>query len=186
MTVWIKGRGDDPLFMGRLVRFLMHTGIHISCLAPKGNTRASNKKVTSPMEPLTSNNLEETVRADGKRTLYLVYRRPKKLKDNQVKMPLSMSLQSWVADWLDQKRPMSRSRYNQLLGGLQDRLLDAGYRIHLNPHRFRHQAMRLLMQEFGLNSGDVERMTGTTRETVEKYGKRPIDEIAAELEQKGW
>lgn len=167
--VYILHKGYDNEFMGRLVRFLMYTGVHISVL-PK----------------LKASNIEETVEEGGTRRLFLTYRRPKKKKDNVVKMPVSRRLLPWVYDFLNQEKPKSRVRYNQILMNLQAEMEKQGYRIHLNPHRFRHTCMRILTHEGAQTLEDVERITGTTAKTLARYAKRSLGEIADDLSAKGW
>jgi hypothetical protein len=189
MSVWLKGRGDDPNFMGRLVRFILYTGVHVSVLSG-AHSHKSNAKDSDEWIPargwLTSKCLSERIAPSGEKRMFIVYRRPKKRTDNITHVPVSKEIAPWVAEFLDQKRPHSRVRYNQLLLELQAKLHERGLRIHLNPHRFRHAAMRLLSQEFQLDMEDVERITATSRGTLDRYAKKTVDQIADELAGKNW
>ncbi len=190
MVVRVRGVGDDPLFMGRLLRTLLYTGIHISnfsgCRPRKGHSRKAGDYMRSAIPKITSACLQERTSSTGAPQMYLVYRRVKKKRDNVVQVPISQNLMPWLPAFLDQRKPTDPSRYNQLMKDLEGRLLANGHRIHLNPHRFRHTTMRLLRAEFGFSMEDIERIVSTTRQTLDKYARRPIDELAAELTQKGW
>lgn len=189
MTVWIRGVGDDDKFMGRLVRALMYTGVHITNFCGRKEREGDDGAVefsTRGIAALSSKSITETT-VHGKEIKMLVYRRVKKKKDNVTHVPISVHLMPWLPDFLDQRKPKTRQRYAQLFVKLEDRLFtDKGMRIHLNPHRFRHTAMRLMSHEFGLTEADIEKVTGTTAATVGRYAKRTVAEIAEELAGKGW
>src|SRR5208282_3534935 len=193
-TAWLVGRGDDPEFMGRLLRVPLYTGVHISNLCGrraqergrwKDGVRVATVKAAR-IAPLSSDDIIETTK-DGKVIRLLVFRRVKKKRDNVTHVPISRHLWPWLPEFLDQKKPHTRARYHQMLHALERDVLDRhGLRLHLNPKRFRHTCMRLLHDEFGFPLADITRIMATTEGTLRRYAERTPRQIAEELAEKGW
>ncbi len=130
MTVWIRGRGSAALFMGHLMRTLMYPGVHITNFAGRKEGQrhvwdqdgkmkldADGKPkvvLMKEIESLSSKNITESM-VDGKPVKMIVIRRVKKRTKNITHIPLSSRLMPWLPEFLDQRRPGSRARYNQLL-----------------------------------------------------------------------
>jgi hypothetical protein len=193
-TVWILGVGDDPKFMGRLIRTMLYTAVHVSNFCGRKEQErwgwkdgAHDKRIRMPaVEALSSRNITETTE-EGKVVRMLVYRRVKKRTSNVTHVPIAACLWPWLPAFLDQPKPHSRARYNQLLHDLEvDVYNQKGIRVHINPHRLRHTCMRLLHDEFGLPMADVSRITATTEGTLNKYARRTPGEIGKALAEKGW
>jgi len=169
-TVKLQAGGgwiDDSLFMGRLTRTLAYTGMHISVLSG-GWRRQGEERTYSP--PLDSS----AIRGD-----FLYWRRPK--NEKPIAMPIKAEIAPWLPAFLDQVRPKTSRRYQQLLEELEKK---TGFAC--NPLRFRHTCGVILYHVLKLDAATVQRMLGCTPDTMLRYVIRTKEEIRQEMVSKGW
>ena len=157
----------DSNFLGRTTKTLAYTGMHISVLS--GGWRHDDG-ATAYHPPLDSS----AIRGD-----FLYWRRPKNQKP--IAMPIKKDISPWLGAFLDQKRPRSVSRYQQLLDELSEKV---GFSC--NPLRFRHTCGVILYHVLKLDGAVVQRMLGCTAQTLLTYIIRTKEEIRKEMVEKGW
>ncbi len=163
-----QGLVEDPLFAGRLLRTLVWTGMHVSVLS--GGWRVEEGEDAEYHPP---------IRSDSIRDGMLYWRRPK--TGRPIPMPISRQIAPWLGEFLDQPKPTSRQRYNQILERVGRK---AG--THVNPLRCRHTCGVLLYHSLGVDAATVQKLIGVTPQTMMTYVVRPISEVRRELADKGW
>jgi integrase len=96
-------------------------------------------------------------------------------------MPVSRQVAPWLAEFLDQKKPGSRQRYNQILAKVGQNA-----KVQVNPLRCRHTCGVILYHSLGIDAPTVQKLMGFTPQTMLTYVTRPISEVRKELADKGW
>ncbi len=174
ITVRLQRPGEfveDGVLLGRTVRTLAYTGMHIMVLSG-GYRRKTRRKVTtweySP--PITSAAIR-----DG----FVLWRRPK--NEKPIPMPIKRDISPWLGTFFDAPKPGTTRRYEQLLELVEDRV---GFAT--NPLRFRHTCGVLLYHVLKMDAATVQKLMGFTPETMLTYVVRTKEQVAAEMIEKGW
>jgi len=166
-TGWV----DDPRFLGRLTRTLAYTGMHIAILS--GGFRQKTVKGN------TSYDYVPAIRSDAIRNGFLYWHRVK--NEKSIALPIKREISLWLGEFLDQEKPKSTRRYEQILEGLGDAI---GFPA--NPLRFRHTCGVLLYHVLKMDAATVQKLMGFTSETMLTYVVRTKEQVADEMIQKGW
>ncbi len=167
----IDGWKNDPLFLGRLTRTLAYTGMHISVLS--GSFRAKTVRRVRRVEWVGP------IRSDAIREGFLFWRRPK--NEKPIPLPIKRDIAPWLGEFLDQEKPRSTRRYEQILEDLEQLV---GFPT--NPLRFRHTCGVLLYHVLKMDAATVQKLMGFTPETMLTYVVRTKEQIAEEMVEKGW
>lgn len=158
---WVER--EDSAFIGRTVRVLLFTAIHISLLGF-----------------LTSGNLH---RASEGGALLLQWHRTKPLKSlgghpRLMTAVVPEKYEPWIAEYLDLPKPKDRSTYRHLLSRLAARVYETRrVSLHLNPLRFRHAGGTLYAQQFNLNQREIAGQLGTSDRVATYYTTRTPDTV---------
>lgn len=174
-----QGWVGDPLFLGRLCRTLAYTGMHISVLSGGFRQHTSLADKAIPESKWTSHDYSPPLDSTAIRGDFLYWRRPK--NEKPIAMPIKPDIHPWLASFLDQPRPRSTRRYQQLLDELEK---EVGFSC--NPLRFRHTCGVLLYHVLKLDAATVQRMLGCTPNTMLTYVVRTKEQIREEMIAKGW
>jgi hypothetical protein len=176
LEVVLDGCEADPSeWIGPAAKLLTYSGAHISVVSG-GWRRETIRPQDAP--PYYEWVYSPPLRSDAVREGFIYWRRPK--NEKQIGMPLSRNLEGWLPEWLDQPRPLSSRRYQQVL----DRV---GRTVHMqvNPLRFRHTCGVMLLRH-GRNIEEVCRLLGADMRVVLTYIRKPMYQTAEELRSSGW
>jgi hypothetical protein len=167
-----EGWVDDYQWLGRFVRTLAYTGMHISVFS--GAWRRSmqdGEAIAEYVPPIDSTAIREG---------FLFWRRPK--NEKPIPMPIKKDIAPWLGEFFDHPRPRSTRRYEQIL----EDMVEAEVGFPANPLRFRHTCGVILYHVLKLDAATVQKLMGFTPETMLTYVIRTKEQIAAEMVEKGW
>ena len=170
---------DDPKFLGRLTRTLAYTGMHISVLSGGFRQHTFRGDPEIPESREVAHDYSAPIDSSAVRGDFLYWRRPK--NEKPIAMPIKPEIQPWLGTFLDQPRPRSTRRYEQILDTLQEKV---GFPC--NPLRFRHTCGVLLYHVLKLDAATVQHLLGCTPHTMLTYVVRTKEQTRDEMIQKGW
>lgn len=158
-----------PLYpVGHLVRFYLHFGIHPSVLARRGGQDLR---------------IERQLLGGGREEWYLRWSRPK--TGRGVTFPVPDGDREWLPGFLGLAHPTTVRQFERILKKVERAVLYRGYKIGVNPRRFRHTAAVRLVER-GIPLTDVQNLLGVSPSTLAIYASRRREDLAGALRQKGW
>jgi integrase len=176
LEVVLDGCEADPSeWIGPASKLLAYAGPHISVVS--GGWR--RETIRPPDAPAYFEWVySPPLRSEAVRGEFIYWHRPK--NEKPIGIELSRHLAGWLPTWLDQARPLSSRRYEQVL----DRV---GRTVHMqvNPLRFRHTCA-VRMRRAGLSVQAICRRLGVTPETMMIYIEDPRWEATKMLRAAEW
>jgi hypothetical protein len=173
-TVLAAAREDPSPHALPTSAFLGYAGAHILVLS--GGWRRETTR--TPDGPHVEQWYQPPIRSDAIRGGFIYWERPKNSKG--IPMELSRHLKDWLGPWLDEPRPLSTRRYEQILERVGKRC-----RLQVNPMRFRHYCA-VRMKLMGLSTNAICRRLGVSPATVVIYVEDPKWVTTQKLDQGGW
>ncbi len=174
-TVFQHCQLDPSPWVYRSALFLAYSGAHISVLSGGFRQETVHEQGATRIEYVRS----EPLRSDAVRGDHIYWRRPK--NEKPIGIPVKRELAGWLPGWLDQPRPLSSRRYEQVF----DRIGDVAH-LQVNPLRFRHTCAVLLYHVMRMDAQSVCRLLGVSPTTLAIYVMKPKWMVAEELRAKGW
>jgi integrase len=168
----LRAADQDSEMLGKIAKVLAFTGAHITVITGgwRRETQANGAIKEWWVDPIDGH----AVRGN-----FIYWRRPK--NEKPIEMPLSRHLQGWLPEFLNQPRPLTARRYEQLFDRVGEKL-----GLQVNPLRFRHTCGVLLFHIHHQPADVVQRLLGVTAQTVATYIARPPWVIAEELRASGF
>jgi integrase len=170
---------EDPQFLGRLTRVLAYTGMHISVLSGGFRQHTTQSDEDIPESRVTLYDYSAPLDSSAVRGDFLYWRRPK--NEKPIPMPIKRDIAPWLGQFLDQPRPKTTRRYQQILEEVEK-----GVGFPTNPLRFRHTCGVLLYWVLKMDAATVQRLLGCTAQTMLTYVIRTKEQIREEMIAKGW
>ncbi|MDE1879507.1 MAG: hypothetical protein KGI89_03065 [Euryarchaeota archaeon] len=163
----------DPTFVGRTIRVLMFSMVHVSLLPYL--TRANLLRVQGG-------------RLDG--LLLLQWHRTKPTAGGHRRLMMAVvptEYEPWIAAYLDLPKPKSSGSYRYLLTQLEEHIwATRKVRIHLNPLRFRHTGGHRYRDQLNLNQEELANVLGVSKGTATYYTTRNSEAVLEAIgKQKG-